>query len=68
MAVIGSSVPFDTGAGPGGCVCADESCKHPDIMAKTTSVRRQRALRTIPVSSGLGECREGVTHNIAPNM
>src|SRR5262245_57363652 len=27
MAVMGSSVPFDAGAGPSGCACADESCK-----------------------------------------
>src|SRR4051812_35160836 len=42
MAVIGSSVPFDAGAGPsGGCACADESCKQLNKSVQTATVRRQ---------------------------
>jgi hypothetical protein len=66
MAVMGSSVPPDAGAGPE--ACADESCKQPNTTVKTAIVRRQRTLRTIPVSPSLGNCRKDVTQNISPNM
>src|SRR3954467_12076204 len=48
MAVMGSSVPPDARAGPE--ACADERCKQPNTTVKTAIVRRQRTLRTIPVS------------------
>jgi hypothetical protein len=68
MAVMGSSVPPDARAGPEAGACADESCKQPSTTAKTAIVRRQRTLRTIPVSPDLGNCRKGVTRDISPNM
>ena len=41
MAVMGSSVPVDAGAGPSACDRAHETCKQPNTRARTATARSQ---------------------------